>query len=664
MILFTRVPGGIEARFGHEVLRVETWGDSSLRVRAAKHAVPIEDKGALTRPPEGNANVRVDVTEGAGRLTNGRIEAVVDLPGDNGQSFMRVAFRDADTGEELLAEQRQHFWWPGARSFDGNGHGAYRVVQEFKAYPDERLYGMGQRTHGRLDVKGLSLDLVQRNGEVNIPFLLSSRGYGFLWNNPGVGQVDFAANRTRWTLNTTSAIDYWITAGATPAAILASFADAVGHAPDLPEWASGIWQSRLRYQSQAEILEVARGYRKRGWPLSVIVSDYFHWTAMGDWRFDPTEYPDPDAMMAELTDLGTRLMVSIWPTVSQHSSNYEEMRARGLLTGHQQGIEFEQDIHDKAMPRSEPVAFYDATNPAGRDYLWSKVKTGYFDHGVRAWWLDACEPELNPGHTSVLDLHAGPGDAVANIYPRDHAKGFYEHLTAAGAGADTVLLCRSAWAGQAQYAAAVWSGDIPPTWESLAKQVRAGLAIGLSGIPWWTTDIGGFHGGDPDDEEYRELFARWFEYGTFCPLMRLHGHREPRRSLAEGGPNEPWSYGPRVEALAGDHIALRQRLRPYLHRAMRATAATGLPPMRPLFMDHPDDPTAWDVEDQFLLGPDLLVAPVTEPGRRSRPVYLPTGSSWTEIRSDRTLPGGATHEVAAPYEHIPVFVRTGAAVLD
>jgi alpha-D-xyloside xylohydrolase len=595
-------------------------------------------------------------------LTNGEIAVCCDLVGGDGKPFPQLAFIHNSTGRELLAEQRQHFWWPGARSYTGNLHGSYKIVQEFVAYNGERIYGMGQHTHGRLDHKGLSMDLVQRNAEVNIPFYYSTRGYGFLWNNPAVGQVDFAENRTRWTLTAANAIDYWVVAADTPAIALNDYADAVGHAPDLPEWASGMWQCRLRYMSQDEILAVARGYRDRGWPLSVIVTDYFHWPAMGDWRFDPAEYHDPDAMLAELSALEVRLMVSIWPTVSQHSENYDEMRAKGFLVGHGQGIPFEQDIHDKQMPRSEPVGLYDSTNPAARDYLWSKVKANYFDKGVRVWWLDACEPELHPGDTGILDFYSGPGDQVANIYPRDHARGFYENIQATGES-DTVLLCRSAWAGQAQYAAAVWSGDIQPTWESFRQQISAGLCIGLSGIPWWTTDIGGFHGGDPDSEEYRELFARWFQYGTFCPLMRLHGHREPRSENAQGGSNEPWSYGPRIEAIAGEHILLRERIRPYVQRVMHEAAETGKPAMRPLFLDYPDDERAWSVEDQFLLGPDLLIAPVLTAGLTERDVYLPADTDWTEIHTNQEYVGGQIHRVPAPYEYSPVFVRKDAASL-
>lgn len=662
---FDVIEGGFELRLAHEVLRVEHWGADSVRVRAAIHSIPTTDVGALQERPDAPAPApaRLD-DDGVVHYVVGALTVEGRLDAGNGKPALMLRFLRTADGAEFLAEKREHFWWPGSHVFYGQRSGLYEIHQQFEAYEGERIYGLGQHQHGRLDHKGLVTDLIQRNSEVSIPFYLSSRGYGFLWNNPAVGRVELADNATRWVSDAAPALDYWVTAGDTPAQILSNYADAVGHAPDLPEWASGFWQCKLRYLSQDEILEVAREYRRRGLPLSVIVADFFHWTAMGDYQFDPAEYPDPAAMIAELDEMGVRLMVSVWPTISPMSENYDEMSARGLLVGTDQGVEFHQDIHDKKMLRSLPVAFYDPTNPRTRRYVWETVKKNYVDLGVRVWWLDACEPELNPCHPENLSFYSGPGSVVVNTYPRDNARIFFEGNRELGEQG-TVLLCRSAWAGQAKYGAAVWSGDIPPTWESLAIQVRAGLSIAIAGIPWWTTDIGGFHGGDPTDEAYQELYARWFAYGTFCPLFRLHGHREPRGELgspASGGPNEVWSYGERCLEISREHMELRERLRPYIGQVMTEAADTGLPPMRTLFLQFPEDPRAWEVDDQFLLGPDLLVAPVTAPGVTSREVYLPAGATWREIHTGEVVEGGVRIEAEAPYEYIPVFVREGADV--
>ncbi len=664
MVSYHNDNGILEVRHRHEVIRIQAWGADSVRVRAARHRVPADSAGALGDvPPAGSAgDVKIEGTRAV--LVSGRLHAEVTF--DTAESFPEplITFRDCD-GAELLAESREHFWMPGARVFTGNRSGAYEIHQQFAAYPGERLYGLGQRTHGRLNLKGLALDLVQRNGEVSIPFVLSDRGYGLLWNSPAVGRVEFAENATRWQAVAGREIDYWLTAAATPAQILARYADATGHVPELPAWASGFWQSKLRYRTQEELMAVAREYRSRGLPLSVIVADFFHWPAMGDYRFDPAEWPDPGAMAAELRELGVELMVSIWPTVSPLSENYAELLDQGLLVGSDQGVEFHQVIQDKGMAVPMPVAFYDPTNPRTRERVWELIERNYLSHGIRVFWLDASEPELNPAHPGNLSLYAGPGAEVAGIYPRDNARLFAEGMAAAGQP-PTVLLCRSAWAGAQRYGAAVWSGDIPATWESLRTQVRAGLNIAISGIPWWTTDIGGFHGGDPGDPAYQELVARWFQYGVFCPLFRLHGDRQPRVPTGHemtGGPNEAWSYGDAYERIVAA-LRLRERLRPYIHEQMRVASRTGLPPMRPLFVDFPGDPGAWQAEDQFLFGPDLLIAPVLEPGAAARDVYLPAGPTWIEAATGARHDGGAAIRVAVSPDRIPVFAREGAEVLD
>lgn len=253
---------------------------------------------------------------------------------------------------------------------------------------------------------------------------------------------------------------------------------------------------------------------------------------------------------------------------------------------------------------------------------------------------------------------------MANIYARDNARLFAEGMATDGLP-QTVLFSRSAWAGSQKYGTAVWSGDIPATWESLAVQVRAGLNIALSGIPWWTTDIGGFHGGDASDPQYQELVIRWFQFGVFCPIFRLHGDREPRNAngyAASGGPNEPWSFGEEAYEIIAETIRLRERLRPYVHAQMEIAARTGLPPMRPLFVDFPDDEASWSIEDQFMFGPDILVAPILGPGQTSRAVYLPSGGAWTDAWTGETLAGGRIAMVDAPIDRIPVFTFEGAVL--
>ncbi|MGA3216802.1 MAG: glycoside hydrolase family 31 protein [Acidimicrobiales bacterium] len=642
----------LEYSSGHERLRLEAWGEDSIRVRASQALVAEELPGALIEPrPAPTAGAKSDGVT----LVNGKLTARLSPDG-------LVSFWRSDDGRELLSEQKAHFWWPGQRLFVANGNGHYRIEQRFKAYDGERLYGLGQHLHGLFDQKGLVMDLVQRNAEISVPFMVSSRGYGFLWNSPAVGRVELANNGTRWVADSARRIDYWVTTGDKPAEILSHYADATGHTPELPSWASGFWQSKLRYRTQEELLAVAREYHRRGVPLAVIVSDFFHWEYLGDWAFYADEWPDPAAMVSELKSMGTELMVSIWPSVSPLSANYKPMLDRGLLISSEQSPPVLATWPERGVKSWIGVAFYDSTNPAARDYIWEQVEKNYHRAGIRVFWLDACEPEIQPYHPASLNFAAGAGLEVANLYPREHARGFYEGMVGCGEE-EVLLLCRSAWAGSQRYGAAVWSGDIPSTFESLRVQVRAGLNMAMSGIPWWTTDIGGFFKGDPDDPAYRELLVRWFEYGAFCPLFRLHGDRLPNAALSAdmtGGPNEIWSFGEQAYSVLRDYIFLRERLRPYLHSVARETSKTGVPIMRPLLLEFSDDEACWDIDDQFMFGPELLVAPVLEQGAGDRSVYLPAGAKWTDAWTGASVSGGTVVTADAPLERIPIFLRDGA----
>jgi alpha-D-xyloside xylohydrolase len=660
MSVFGQDGAALEWRGGHETVRVEPWGTDSLRVRGTLWQSVRDDlPGALLPPLPGSA-AKTEITADLARIVNGQVTAEITVGG-------RIRFTRTADNAELLAEVVPHFTGPPQRRYTPTGHGSglHRVEVLFKARDGERCYGLGQHQHGKLDQKGAVIELIQRNTEVSIPFLLSSAGYGFLWNNPGIGRVELGTTGTRWVAEASRQWDYWVTAAAEPADIVRRYTEVTGRAPMLPEWASGFWQCKLRYRTADELLGVAREFRRRGLPLSVIVVDYFHWTKQGEWRFDPAEWPDPAGMVAELDRLGVKLMVSIWPTVNPAGETYAEMADLGLLVASERGHSLHLAIWDKgSRDRRAMVSYYDPTNPRAREYIWSRVKDGYYSHGVRVWWLDACEPELVPEHPDNLRYHLGPGLEVGNLYPLLNAKAFYDGMTAEGAD-EVVSLCRSAWAGSQRYGAAVWSGDIGSTFDDLRRQIPAGLNIGLSGIPWWTTDIGGFKGGDVRSPSFRELLVRWFQFGVFSPLCRLHGFRMPgTMSGAEqsGAPNEPWSFGDQVYGILRHWLALRERLRPYVMETMRVAHAEGLPPMRPLFLNFPADEACWEIDDQFLLGADLLVAPVVVEGATERRVYLPAGARWLDAWTGDPVPGGQWVTAPAPLERIPVYVREGGAI--
>lgn len=636
----------------YETVWLQPWGPDGIRVRATVLPEFPEIPGALL-DPDPAPQTRIEISEGKACLTNGKVRAEIRADGT-------LHFTRADTGAVLLEEPEPIFNRPPSRFYRQYAGDLFKTEVYFRPQADERFYGMGQHQHGKLNQKGCVIELEQRNTEVTIPFLVSSRGYGFLWNNPGVGRLELAENMTRWAMDATRGVDYYVTAGDNYAEIASRYADVTGHAPLLPDFALGFWQCKLRYRTQEELLEVAREYKRRGLPLSVIVSDYFHWAQMGEWAFDPTSWPDPAAMTRELKEMGVELMVSIWPTVNRDNPTFNEMLQQGLLVRTEHGLQAHLSIPDTNPTGPSLVTYYDATRPEARQYVMDKVIKNYYRNGVRVFWLDADEPEVYPIQIDNLRYHVGTALEVSCIYPLMHQQGFYEGMRAAGEK-EIVTLSRSAWAGSQRYGAAVWSGDINSRFEVLRAQIPAGLNIAMSGIPWWTTDIGGFQNADIRDPYFQELIVRWFQYGVFCPLFRLHGMRSPGNGLPgaafSGAGNEVWSFGDKAYGIIKHLLFLREKLKPYLKDLAKAASEKGLPPMRPLLFDFQGDDQAARIEDQFMLGPDLLICPVAEEGAISRKVYLPAGTTWVNAWDGKEFAGGQWLEVAAPLETIPVYWR-------
>ena len=662
--MLREVDGKLYRRDDKELLVIEPWGENSFRVRATQRSEFISDEnGALIAPAASKAVIEINGS--TARITNGRISCFV---GKNG-----VLEFSNQKGEVLLTEyNRTRQMSEGTKSFESaleivprtfkpvTGADNYKLIYRLEANEGEKIFGMGQYQQPYLDVKGCVIELAQRNSQASVPFMLSDKGYGMLWNNPAIGQVTFGKNVTSWVAESTKQLDYWITAGDTPAQIEEAYADATGKVPMMPEYGLGFWQCKLRYQTQEEILEVARGYHKRGIPVDVIVADYFHWPHQGDWKFDKEYWPDQAAMVRELEEMGTKLMVSVWPTVDAESENYEEMRELGYLARSEYG---------KRIGQLGDACFIDTTNPDARKYVWGKLKENYYKDGIQIFWLDEAEPEYTDYEYEHYRYFAGADMEVGNMYPREYARMAYEGMAEEGQE-NIVNLLRCAWAGSQKYGALVWSGDIDSSFRALRNQLAAGLNMGIAGIPWWTTDIGGFHGGNINDEKFREVFARWFAFGAFCPVMRLHGFREPFKPALSnhgggkhisGAENEIWSYGDRIYDICCKYIALRERMRPYVRSLMKDAHEKGTPVMRPLFYDFPEDKKAWDITDQYMFGADVLVAPVLYEDVTEREVYLPAGS-WININDGSKVEGGQTVTAPAPYEAIPVFVREGSEV--
>ena len=661
MAIFRKEGNKLVFHYDAEELWIEPWGENSLRIRATKMAeMPSGNWALLEEIPMLTPEIQIEEKQAC--LTNGKIKALISRYGkltlynQKGEILLDEYLRNrldvfADYCSALDIE---------AREFKPIIGGDYQLSMRFVSNPEEKIYGMGQYQQPYLDLKGADLEMAQRNSQASVPFALSSLGYGFLWNNPAVGRVTFGKNITTWEAFSTKALDYWITAGDSPAEIEEAYAKVTGTVPMMPDYAMGFWQCKLRYQTQEELLEVAREYKRRGLPISVIVIDYFHWPLQGDWRFDPKYWPDPDAMIAELKEMGIELMVSIWPTVDYRSENFEEMKEKGYLIRTERGFRVVMDFQGNTV-------HYDATNPEARKYVWEKAKKNYYDKGVRVFWLDEAEPEYTVYDFENYRYHMGPNVQIGNLYPAMYAKTFFDGMKEEGQE-NIINLLRCAWAGSQRYGALVWSGDIHSSFASLRNQLAAGLNMGIAGIPWWTTDIGGFHGGNPDDPAFRELLIRWFEYGTFCPVMRLHGYREPLKApigteggalCVSGADNEVWSFGEEAYEICKTYLQLREQMKPYIANQMKAAHEKGTPVMRPLFYGFPEDKKAWEVEDEYMFGDHVLVAPVLYENQREREVYLPEGSTWKNYWTGEEYQGGQRYTVDAPIEKLPVFLRDG-----
>ena len=659
MNVFRQEENCLKFHYDAEELWIQPWGPNSFRVRASKMAqMPGEDWVLEMEPEKAIADIRIEKDYAA--IKNGKIEARISRYGkltfynQKGEVLLDEYLRNrldvfADYCSALEVEAREFKPIPG---------GDYHLSMRFVSNPEEKIYGMGQYQQPYLNLKGADLELAQRNSQASVPFAISSLGYGFLWNNPAVGRTIFGKNITTWEAYSTKALDYWITAEDTPAKIEEAYAGVAGTVPMMPDYAMGFWQCKLRYQTQEELLEVAREYKRRELPISVIVIDYFHWPLQGDWKFDPKYWPDPDAMIKELKDMGIELMVSIWPTVDYRSENFDEMKEKGYLIRTDRGFRMVMDFQGNTV-------HFDATNPEAREYVWQKAKKNYYDKGIKVFWLDEAEPEYSIYDFDNYRYHMGPNVQIGNIYPAMYAKTFFDGMKAEGQE-NIINLLRCAWAGSQKYGALVWSGDIHSSFGSLRNQLAAGLNMGIAGIPWWTTDIGGFHGGDPGDPAFQELLIRWFEYGTFCPVMRLHGYREPLKepmgteggaACVSGADNEVWSFGDEAYEICKTYLQLRENMKPYITELMKEAHEKGTPVMRPLFYDFPEDAKAWEMEDEYMFGPDFLVAPILYADMRKREVYLPSGSKWKNYWTGETFDGGKAIEVDAPLAQLPVFTR-------
>ncbi|HEX5184427.1 MAG TPA: TIM-barrel domain-containing protein [Allosphingosinicella sp.] len=789
-----------------KAVRLEVYGDAAIRVtETPTRSIDVPASLMVIARPGG----AFTVTRQAGHvlLKTRRLIADVDL-GDG-----RVAISDA-SGRPLVAESGPGSFAPA----EAEGRTFLAIRQQFNRGTDEGFYGLGQHQNGQMNYRGEDVELAQHNMDVAVPFVVSTRNYGLLWDNDSITRfgnpkpyalvgtddlkvtgeggapgftahywvggkpvltrqeavIDYqyigdqakwpaearpptgaqgaaAQQRVVWTgtihpsvtgphrfelyassyfrlfvdgkpvldrwrqnwnawyhnveLNLTAgkaaeiriewephggymaffhnapqapadrnslsfaselahAIDYYVVAGDDMDNVVAGYRALTGKAVLLPRWAYGFWQSRQRYETQAQLLDVVRQYRRRGLPLDNIVQDWFYWPEdqWGSHLFDRARYPDPQGMVDQVHALHAQLMISVWPKFYPNTDNYKELAARG----HVYPGALKAGYRDWVGPGYLNTD-YDPYSAEARAIYWRQIRERLAVLGIDAWWMDAPEPDIQ-SNLSIEEREAimtptalGPGAAFFNSYPLVHAEGVFEGWRAFKPDVRSFILTRSAFGGLQRAGAAVWSGDVAARWDDLRNQISAGVNFSMSGIPNWTHDIGGFSVEDRYSkqdpaalDEWRELNLRWFQFGAFSPLFRSHGEF-PHREIYEIAP-----AGSAMERSMVYYDRLRYRLLPYIYTLAADTWFADGTIMRGLVMDFPADRALWGINDEYLFGHDLLVAPVTVFKARTRPVTLPAGASWYDFYSGHFFTGGQRIDADAPYEHIPLFVRAGS----
>lgn len=526
-----------------------------------------------------------------------------------------------------------------------NGEQTYHATDMFLPQPNEGFYGLGQHQSGVWNYAGESVPLSQDNTNISIPFFVSSLGFGVFWNNASDSRFnDRFARRLYLSSQVADTINYYFLYGPGLDKVIAEYRGLTGEAPLFGKWAYGFWQSKNCYRSQKKTLEIAHKYRELGIPIDNIVQDACWWTRMGSFVFNQS-FPNPKAMVESLHHEHFHIMISVWPKFLPGEKNFNIFKRNGWFI----------HVSSSRLSFLPGAGLYDPFNAKARAYYWKLIDDNLFRLGFDAWWLDATEPESLSREQNVMDRSQTPmgsGARYANLYPLMTTMAVYQGQRGVTGDKRVFILTRSAAAGMQRNSAAAWSGDTYTTWHSLKRQIPAGLNYSISGLPYWTTDIGGYVGGDPNLPAYRQLFVRWFEYGAFCPIFRVHGHRVTNT-------NELWSYGHQAQSILTKYDVLRYRLMPYIYSVAWRVTHQGYTMMRPLVMDYPDDVEAREIGNQFLFGPDILVNPVTDPGDNTRRLYLPP-VKWYDFWTGQQRSGGKFIVAPAPLGTLPLYVRAGS----
>jgi alpha-D-xyloside xylohydrolase len=625
------------------LLRLEVCNESIIRVQYTT-ASSLPDKTSLSvNAMWGTRRFCVAENAGAVSIATSRLKVNVDTT--------KGLVTYADLNDNVILSEDSKAVTPATVE----GVSSNRVETVFNSPADEALFGLGQHQDGVMNCKGTTRHVINANTAINVPLLVSNRGYGIFWDNYSASEFDGAkSNSTKYSYVSEAGemLDYYFFYGPSIDQVVARYRTATGAAPLFPKWAYGLFQSKDKYGSQAELLSVKDGYRNKSIPVDCIVQDWDYWSpyAWGSHFMDEARYPDPASLIAQMHEANVHTMISIWPLYQYVGTE----RKAGELANYTA-----LDEIGALYASGGAHHFYDTFNPDARALVYQQIHDRLLEpHGWDGIWADNTEPQGYPDSVNVraADTALGKGALYVNAYPLAHAAGLYEHWRTIGPNEKRVyILTRSAFAGQQRYATTCWSGDINSDFATYARQIPAGLNFALAGMPYWTTDIGGYWGHSVDwtTSANNELFTRWFQYGAFSPIFRIHG----------GGSRElysnSWSDATKANLLKIDD--LRYRLMPYIYSLAWKVFSDGYTIMRHLVFDYPDDANVFNVKDQFLFGPAFLVNPVTTARATSRSVYLPAGT-WYDFWKGSTTDGGRTVSVATPLSELPLFVKAGSIV--
>ena len=645
---------GIEIQFySSSEVRVLKWPEGNTFTKQSLSVIKTPQKTAFIIKQQGDElsmkseNLRVLLN-----LKNGRIQ------------FTNLK------NESLLKEREEGTEFS---DFSDAGVKTYSVYQSFVLDKNEAIYGLGQQQHGKMVKRNLKLNMIQGNTDDYIPFFMSVKGYGLFWDNYSPSLFEDSPEETSFKSDVGDCIDYYFMYAGSADGVIACMRDLTGQVPMFPLWTYGYWQSKERYKSQDELLEVVKKYRELEVPLDGIIQDWQYWGNNYLWNameFLNPGFHDPQKMVNDVHKLNAHMMISIWNSFGPETKQYKELDKIGALMDFKTWPESGSEIWPPRMDYPSGVRVYDPYNPEAREIYWKYLSKGIFSLGMDGWWMDSSEPDHLDFKPSDFDnkTYLGSFRKVRNAFPLMTVGGVYEHQRSVSSGKRVFILTRSAFAGQQRCGANTWSGDVVASWDALRNQISAGLNFSLSNIPYWNSDIGGFflwnYKNKLEDAEYRELYARWIQFGAFCPMMRSHGTDAPREIYQFG------KKGDKIYDAIEKYINLRYRLLPYIYSASWDVTANQSSLMRALVMDFDRDKQALNINDEYLFGKSILVCPVTDAMYskdmkedfgtvRSRELYLPNGAEWFDLWTGEKLKGGQTIKKETPIDIMPLYVKAG-----